>query len=184
MLSFDELRVSIDDLRAHACPLSNSAFDIGASSNKSPSGALKAPAVVRREHIVRHTVHMKRNLSIREARRLRKQKLQEKHMPSPAILLDGAEQVPAGPLPVFMTADILTEAMRELPQGAQAATSKCVAAWRCGHIETHSLFEYARSIAWQSPALREGVARVEPKRPVEQECELLSDADFALLMGK
>ena len=116
------------------------------------------------------------------------------HIDSPIIWVRDEACIPAGPLPSFVDARTLEDALQQLPEGSRLVCIKCVAAWRMGHLDAQSLREYLRSVAWQSSALQtcETLARVrresmtddENRAPTELETceELLSEEEMAEMM--
>jgi hypothetical protein len=110
------------------------------------------------------------------------------HIDSPCIWVWNEACIPAGPLPSFVDARTLGEALHQLPDGSRRACIKCVWAWRMGHLDARSLREYLRSVAWQSSALqrcatlapfgRESLLEDEHREPTELEtCDQLLSAE-------
>jgi hypothetical protein len=191
MSSFQELSVSAGDVLALSFSQSDG-LDHKTASVKIPKYAPAKLLGAQRNRSQSLVVPMKRgcrgvglsraatSAATREIVRRRRERVHATSIVSPAIQFGGPMLLPEGGLPVFLTADILVDASRELQSGAWLATIKCVLAWRAGHLETRELYEFVRSMGWQSPAMRAGIVRTQGPR--EQEFEVLSDEDFAGLM--
>ena len=150
--------------------------DFRVSANQSPTSrddAGRATASPRRlhrhhsteelHHTYRHHIGLAGNAAMREARCRLKHDVESNHIDSPCIWVRGEACLPAGPLPSFIDALTLEDALHDLPQGARLACIKCVAAWRMGHLDAKFLLSYLRSVAGQSSALQQCVALVPPR---------------------
>ena len=118
-------------------------------------------SVSKLNHTYRH--HISRSsmgnvAAMREARCRLKHDVESNHIESPSVWVRGELCIPAGPLPSFIDAMTIEDALHDLPEGARLVCIKCVSAWRMGHLDTKSVREYLRSVAWQSPALQQCVA--------------------------
>jgi hypothetical protein len=182
------------------------------SNNQSPTciAAGRGTALPRRlsrhhsmeeiHHTYHHHIGLAGNAAMREARCRLKHDVESNHIDSPCIWVRGEACIPAGPLPSFIDAMTLEDALHDLPQGARLACIKCVSAWRMGHLDAKFLREYLRSVAWQSSALQQCAALV-PARVVsnllrrhssagegrsetseDEPCELLSEEEMISMM--
>jgi len=126
----------------------------------------------------------------REERRQRKAAVETQHIDSPAIWMNGEEIISEGPIPSCISARALEEALLEMPKGSRFAVVKCITAWRIGHLETSSIVDMLRSMAWQSPVLKYAMSTPTTSddsggssKAGEDDCELLSEEDIAALLG-
>ena len=136
---------------------------------------------------------------MREARCRLKHDVETNHVDSPSVWVRGELCIPAGPLPCFIDAMTIEDALHDLPEGARLVCIKCVSAWRMGHLDAKSLREYLRSVAWQSSALQQCVALASARigrglsgvsssgegrseSSEEGPCELLSEEEMRSMM--
>ena len=159
------------------------------NSTGSPGVAMKLHYMYR-HHIARSST---KNVALREARSRLKHDVESNHVDSPALWVRGELCIPAGPLPSFVDAATLEDALHDLPDGSRLSCIMCVSAWRMGHLDAKSLREYLRSVAWQSAALqgyldqgatppalsRQSSAETETS---EEACELLSEDEMRAMM--
>jgi hypothetical protein len=150
---FAELRVSSSSKRCNS-------FNMAVRGTTSPPrhrrNSADSPGVSKRHHTYRH--HISRSsmgnvAAMREARCRLKHDVESNHVDSPSVWVRGELCIPAGPLPFFIDAMTIEDALHDLPEGTCLVCMKCVSAWRMGHLDAKSLREYQRSVAWQSSAL-------------------------------
>ena len=129
------------------------------------------------------------SIASREHRRNLRLAVENNHLDSPAIWVKGEKSLAVGPLPRFIDACSLHDALHQMPPASCLATIKCVGAWRMGHVETHLLLEMLHSFCWQSPALHAALSPVAghaavTKNSGDEDCELLTDEDMAMLQSR
>jgi len=187
---FAELRVSGSSKRRHS-------VINAASPPRHRRNSADFTGVSKLHHTYRHHISrasMGNVAAMREARCRLKHAVASNHVDSPAVWVRGEVCIPAGPLPSFIDALTIQDALHDLPEGARLACIKCVAAWRMGHLDAKSLREYLRSVAWQSAALQQcvalapaggsrGVSSSGEETSEEGACELLSEEEMRSMMN-
>jgi hypothetical protein len=79
---------------------------------------------------------------------------------------------------VDLIAQVLIDALAELPQGGRHALATCLVEWNAGRLPAKRLVDFGRSIAWQSHALTQLFSNARTAGAESSACELLSAADM------
>ena len=124
---------------------------VSSSSKRRNSFIVAGRGTACRQHTSRSSIG--NVAAMREARCRLKHDVETNHVDSPSVWVRGELCIPAGPLPFFIDAMTIEDALHDLPEGTCLVCMKCVSAWRMGHLDAKSLREYQRSVAWQSSAL-------------------------------
>ena len=198
-----EMQSMFAELRVSSASSSANSFIVAGRGTASPLRHHCNAAVTPRVSKLHHTYHhhlsrasMGNAAAMREARGRLKHDAESNHVDSPSVWVRGELCIPAGPLPSFIDAMTIEDALHDLPEGARLACIKCVSAWRMGHLDAKSLRECLRSVAWQSAALQQcvalspargsrglsGASGEERSSSEEGPCELLSEEEMRSMM--
>ena len=136
-----------------------------------------------------HTINMKLQSSTRavgsvlrrgrEMHRQRKHAVDNKSICSPAIYVEGEMVLSEGPLPAFVLATTLEEALHELPRPPRLAVVKSIIAWRMGHLEASWILDVLRSFGASGGAALRSLLAQSPISPVE--CEVATPEQMSEL---